>query len=345
MIDVKSAMNTYTPMPDFTAPSRFLLFFAAGILIAAVLDLYVDLGVCQYDACRYITIGFGGSFLGDEDFLGIVGTALMHYIYSDLFFVSGFLGAFILNFSMLLLTYYFVGFDDRWLGHPLIFAFTVLPGKEFFVLLGGMVFIYAVICKATVRGYVVKAAFGLALVALARPFFVPLILITYCLSLGFVVSLRWLHFGLLCAAVAVFLAAIRVFLFPVDAEHPALELNASIPGVTDFRGGTFGYSIGDVSARIFTYFVYLTFLPIAEFLRSGYDLIGRGLNPAHIYTFSACLQFFFWYVSSVRGVVIRCFVVCAVLIGCVYPFIHTRYLLPLALLFVFCHSLRSKQGA
>lgn len=342
---MKSGMNIYTSIPYFTAPSRFVLFFAAGVLIGAMLDLYVDLGACQYDACRYISIGFGGDFLDEEGFLGILGTALMHYIYSDLFFVPGFLGAFLLNFSILCFIYFFVGFDERWLGHPLIFAFTVLPGKEFFVLLGGMVFIYAVICKTAVKGYVARAAFGLVLVALARPFFVPLILIIYCLSLRFVVGLRWLPFGLLCLAVAVSLASVRIFLLPVDAEHPALELNASIPGVTDFRGGTFGYSVGDVSARIFTYFVYLTFLPIAEFLRSGYDLIGRGLNPAHVYTFSACLQFLFWYVSSVRGVIIRCFILCSVIIGCVYPFIHTRYLLPLALLFVFSYCLGSKQGA
>lgn len=304
-------------------------WLVVGLLIALTLESFVDLPYCEYDACRFLTtdperIGLGDSRFGQPEF----STRLMHAMY----WTEGgfpFIRAFALNAGLVVALTPLLGLANPILRSPLASCFLVLPGKEVFLVL-------AVGCLAAGhdRGrpgaWVAALVCAAVLTAMSRAPLLLIVLAAVVLRDLWVARHRFLagFAGLTTFALGVALLQ----LLGRSTPSGGFDVEATIGFAGVLRELTAGISPGPIFARTLIYIGYLLFLPAIEAARALYELLSVGLMPYHVFLLAAIVEWIRHAASADhrRGIVV-CVVVTAYIVALTFPFIHTRYLLPIFL--------------
>ena len=107
-----------------------------GFLLSIILGSEVNLGDCEFDACRFLKVDLDILEIVNNDYW-INPTLLMHIIYnSDGSTIPGFVRAFLINAGLTAVSIPLIGWRNNIFRSPLAFSLFILPGKEFFLILG-----------------------------------------------------------------------------------------------------------------------------------------------------------------------------------------------------------------
>lgn len=339
----------YENMTTITLPSKrnsdhgvsFGLWLIIGIVISIILSVGVDLDNCEYDACRFISVNAALLEFSDIAEWGNseASTLLMHMIYgNDGSVVPGFIRTFLVNAGLMTIAVPLIGWRNPIFRSPLAFAFFVLPGKEFFLILG-VGFLARAQTLAKLRHYalcIFMIVIAMFLVLLVRP--------GYILLGGLALALGHLWVEHRRAAFWFSLSVLYVSaIFGADYLGRSLpggggfEVESSIGVVSFLREYTAGIFWLQTTIRMFIYLGYLVFIPAEEIFRIGRELFTSGLMPYHIFLIAGMIEWYKWVILSANRVnIIGYAIVSAFLVAISFSFVHTRYLLPLlVLLFTF----------
>jgi hypothetical protein len=271
--------------------------------------------------------------LSDDNALGDLpeSTLLMHVIYAtDSSHSWRFLRSFLINSGITALVLPLIGLKNPIFSSSLAVSFIVLPGKEFFIILG-IAFLSqtkALIDRQRYLSALPALAVAILLTLISRPGLV--LLETAALGLVYFWQRRYTH--IFCASLLLLLV---VAIFGASYAGRSLpgsgfEVEASIGIVQLLRDSTSGIFLIPTLERCLIYFSYLVFLPIAELYRLSSELPTVGVMPYDVFFLAASIEWVKWIRSSARRVDIAAYVlVSAFLVAISFSFLHTRYLFPI----------------
>lgn len=315
-----------------------------GLMIAILLDFGVSLKTCEYDACRFVSIEARLLPFANEVRFGQSGmsTLLMHQIYaSDFRLLSPFLKAFLINSTITAIIIPIIGWRNPIFQSPLAFALFVLPGKEFFLVIA-----VGFIARALNKNYAksrmqttILIFAALTLTFLARPAYVViggLVLILGSwwrnkkkLKFSILISSKKRVKFLILVLTLYLVFGSGVFFNDMDVGG-GFEVEATIGIVNILRESTSGMSALNISMRLFIYILYLIFLPVIEIWRVGFELSINYFSPSHVLLIGASLE---WIKQVFKGgdrwTLLGYAFISSFLVAIFFPFIHTRYMLPL----------------
>jgi hypothetical protein len=312
----------------------FMVTFAAACAFA--LDGYVDLDYCEYDSCRYLRYSLADAGLDDGFVLFGSGTQAMHWLYGETGFSLGFLYAAFVNLFIFSVPLIFFRVRHDFVFFPLAFCFIVLPGKEFF-LIAALIYLFSAKLGASPGEWVLRVAFSLIFILTARPAFVLIFLLAWYI---------WRQVGvasapkifLYCLVLSVLVGVGMSYLSPPDPDHSALQQDSTIEAIALVRNLTFGFDAFGVWSRALIYFLYMIFLPVLEVYRLFADLSAGVNSPSQFYAVFSIVAFSMVLVKVGFPKYWRMCLISSFVIAATYPFLHTRYLLPVAVLLYFCYQ-------
>ncbi len=314
------------------------MFIGVGIL-----DWQVDIESNRYDASRFVSISQGELALAaisntDDQLSSAFSTSMMHKIYGNRLFSNyPFTNAFIVNLIILYITCFAFGIqrDNVILRSPLAISFICLPGKEAFVIMS-MILFFEACMKGKIRGIYYKAFTSIVIVALlsiGRIPFIPILLYS--------LLLYWT----LIRKKYITLAALYLFLWYIVNDYLELDRGAdrvieesSVDIFGSIRQATIGYGIQESLLRLLVNATYLITMPVCEGIRFYTELKTIGISPYFLYLIAGIWQWLI-IVKSISinyFAVIACITIPSMVISACFPFIHTRYLLPIV---IFTYSL------
>jgi len=318
------------------AKFNFIHWLILGFIVAIILTLMVDVNICQYDACRYITVSPADIYIsGDEG--TFQSTMLMHYLYNNNEFpvAPSFIGSFIINALITTVMLPLLGVSNPIFRSPLAFSFFVLPGKEFFIILAIAFFIKAhyLTRKEKYFSSILMCTFAVIITLSVRP--------GYLLLAGMAMFLNALlikkKYSQIFFLSGVFFSSAILIADYVDMSLPrgGFDEESSIQSVNFIREYTAGIFPFQTFIRFLIYLFYLLMLPLFEFYRFTNEVYKIGLMPYHVFLFGASIE---WLLCVKKFPQNRLFFFYAVfsslLVAISFAFVHTRYLLPLYLLFI-----------
>lgn len=324
-------INDYLPSKRMPRAHARIVWQALVMLIIGLwLDAFVDLAACEYDACRYVKLTYLEYIsIFDADLFS--STTLMHFIYGDL--VAGgmpFLKVAIFHAIALWLVVLLFQVTNPILKSPLFVALLAIPGKEFYLLVSILLIFPGDGSREQGRPWLVRLLLVFVLLFLSRLTYLPLFLLAYVLAYCYRRSgvSRFLQFSL---ASIFFLSALMAFVGFKEGVRDIADQEATVQGVNFLRDYTFGFSPIANVLRFFAYVGYLIMLPAAEAMRAFGEVSSGNFYPAQPFLWAAVLEWFAYLFLRSRQLVFVVILVASMLVAIVFPFIHTRYLLPLVL--------------
>lgn len=319
----------------------YLIALLCFVFLSLTLDNYVTLDSCEYDSCRYLRFSVSDTGLEDGGGLGMTGTQAMHNLYGSSDSANNFLSGGIINFAILSIFLAIAGIRRDLLFFPLSLGFLVLPGKEFFVIAAIIIFFSNCHNKKPDLPYVIGLSASVTLLIIARPSYIPVLIISrYFWSAIKEKPAAYTLLLLLSASVA--LGAGVDLLSPPDPDHAALQMESSIEAISVIRGLTFGFEPENITFRSIIYTAYLLALPVFEIYRLYADVSADVNSPAQLYALGAIISFLIYLPRLGWGKFWRMCCVAAFTISSTYPFLHTRYLLPIVVMIYYASLQPSK---
>jgi hypothetical protein len=323
-----------------------LAWLVVGLLVALILDARVDVASCEYDACRFVSVDplFLAVLIDPSPGQSEFATLVMHAIYFADDAAHPFTRAFLVNATIVILALPFLGWRNPVFSSPLAMAMLLLPGKEALITIG-----IAAFAQGAARWQrharvmsVGGVGFGVAAVLLSRPAFVVVLVAALLLAFS------W-HRGsgskFLATTVFVLLAGLSLAAIGQRAmpEGGGFDVEASLQAAGAIRAATDGYEPLAVLARAMIYTAYIFLIPVFEVFRIGTEVKTFGLLPSHVLLIGATAE---WtrqvLIARNRSTIMVYIATSAIVIAMAFPFVHTRYLLPVFLFLASTQTLWSR---
>lgn len=314
--------------------SQHKLFYVLliGFLVSFLLDTFVDINSCEYDACRFLKFNVDDlSYLMDSGD-GIFGTYAMHFMYGIHDSSNwAFDNAFLVNILILIFSLPIIGLNSLIFGSALSISFLILPGKEFFLVLS-IGYVSAFYNNWIVNKYskaALSALIAILLIVLVRPGFLLLFSISGLLGYFWLSNKKvFFYSGLLTTLIfSVYVASL------LGISEPSLsggfDVESSIGAVNVIRDHTAGIYFDKILVRTFIYIGYLAFIPFIETYRLFNELITVGLYPYHVFLLAAVVEWVDCVILQKLTNILPIVFIASFAIASAYPFVHTRYLFPL----------------
>lgn len=321
---------------------KFVFVITFGLIITFFLSFNFDV-TCGIDQCRYVNINDAILFRT----LSEKYTATL-FIFNFYSLAQGndfnYILAFLLNVGVVLFLCVFcdIKYISKYYLTPFIIPFFFLPGKEFFIILGGALIFYPYINKVYPSYKKIGSLFfGIVLILVSRPpFLILLISISFfCYYFfKFKYSKRVLFILLTFFSLAVFMSLFK----GIYVEPASLYTESSIPYATKIRVLTSGYGIIESVLRLFIYFIYGVLSPFIELIR----LINlKEINPSLLLSLSSIMVCYFYIKNFGVKLYIVAILIASIFIAPIFSFIHTRYMITILCFIYFCfeYNLRNKK--
>lgn len=302
----------------------------AIFVIGLWLDAFVDLPNCEYDACRYVK-------LTHIEYIAIFNaelfssTTVMHFLYGGLALEGmPFVRVAIFHAVVLCLVVWIFDVRNPIIRSPLFIALLAIPGKEFYLLIATLLIFPDDGGAKSRRSWFWRLMFASLLISLSRFAYLPLFVLAYVLAYSYrckgKASFFWLAI-LSLLTLSILMSGVGFH----EAVRDIADQEATVEGVNALRDVTFGFSIDANILRFFAYVGYLAMLPVAEIVRALEEVSMGNFYPAQPFLWAALFEWFIYVFSRSRHLVLVIVVVSGLLVALVFPFVHTRYLLPLVL--------------
>lgn len=336
-------------LPGFNMPrhrrhiasgSAWRLCIGPSLLVLGIglwLDFFVDLDTCGYDACRYVKFTYLEYIetFGD-DFVSA--TTLMHYLYGGLG-AEGmpFLRAAIGHALLFVILVVAFRVENPVMKSPLFIAMMAIPSKEFFLLMAVLLIFPGKAGVVRRRTWLLRLGLAVILIALVRLPYIALYFVAYLLA--YVYRRKgWMEFTIMLLISAMVLMILMGLVGFKDGVREIADQEATVGVVNSLRDYSFGFSPSAGVFRSVVYIAYLVFLPFAELIRAVGEVSVGNFYPAQPFLWAASFEWAIYVLWRSKGLAFVVILVAAVLVALVFPFIHTRYLLPL-ILFVHAFAL------
>jgi hypothetical protein len=319
------------------------------LIFSIFLDRYLDLSTCDYDACRYISSRFSfeqqiisfNLIVSDPlrsiaSVVNIIGATFCFWIYGNNELTGlGFTLSAITNLSIIFIIGILVRIRVDFYKIPLAAAIILIPGKEFFVLFSGFLFIELFMSRLSNRFsfYFISTLLIIILLCLLGR-------LSYIIFFGIIFfsdylkgQMQKLNFRLLltfgCFMVMIFGSLFGGAINPSDDLLEIVQDKSSLPGVEFIRANTFGYDFFSISIRSILYILYFFFAPFVELFRTLNEWADGNIFPYHTISIGIALTYFSYLKEIFNNKFLHHLLIASVLIAAVFPFVHTRYLWPL----------------
>lgn len=309
---------------------RILLPVLVMLLIGLWLDAFVDLNACDYDACRYVKL----THLEYADVFGVdfvSSTTVMHYLYGDFaskgmpFFRAA---AFHSVFFTVLVAVFAV--ENPIVRSPLFIAMSAIPGKEFFLLMAILLIFPASAESERRRSWFFRLIVAVLLMAMSRLPYLAVFGFAYLLA--YLYRRRgWIDFALGVAFCVAALMTLMHFVGFNEAVRDIADQEATVAVVNALREYAFGFSIWADIFRFLVYVAYFLLLPVAEAVRAIGEVSAGNFYPAQPFLWAAALEWGIYLLWRRKELAFVAAVISSLLVAVAFPFIHTRYLLPVVL--------------
>jgi hypothetical protein len=319
-----------------------VIWLCIGLIVAIFLDMTVNIQTCDYDACRYVrNYQFEIPTDSITEILLSYGTSFMHIFYGTIK-IEGleFASAYLKNLVIFMASCGILKSAIRYIQFPLMLAFIILPGKEFFIVMGALYFVYAMQSRNWPQ-LLFLLAISIAFIAISRPAFVILMPMSYIFWM-LISQRRYWVFAALVISIAASTSILARALGIEELVQKLAEAGSSIESAQAIKTFTFGYNVQAIFGRIIIYIGYLFAAPLIEIFRICKEVVTIGIFPFHLYMISLVAQVLLFEKSRPFQFLCAC-IVAAAAIAIIHPFIHTRYLLPIILLCIFRTSFDSNK--